>query len=161
NQQTVLSHPSGFNPYVRVAFRPDGKTLASTWEKSINIWKLNSQGWTRLPYLKGHKANILALAYSPDGLLLASADGSVKINLWNAENGALLRTLTGHKRAVMAVTFSPDGRFLISGSLDKTVRIWELPFQALTKVSSTPLLQQNSPKILSKILLILIPLISF
>ncbi len=64
------------------------------------------------------------LAFSPDGLLLASGfdDGTVKVS--DVQTGALIQTLTGHTKKVSSVVFSPGGLLLVSGSADMTVKIW-------------------------------------
>src|SRR5262245_26720734 len=66
--------------------------------------------------LTGHSKYVTSLAYSPDGLRIAtgSADGTVK--LWEATTGALIRTHEGHTGLVYALAFSPDGTRLASAS---------------------------------------------
>ncbi len=66
-----------------------------------------------------------ALAYSPDGSILACGSGS-KILLLNAETYALLGTLTGHGQAVASLAFSGKGGILASGSDDQTLRLWDV-----------------------------------
>ncbi len=75
--------------------------------------------------LTGHADQATAVAFSPDGSLLAigSADGTVQ--LWNPATGQLVATLTGHTSSVNAVAFGPDGSLLATGSKDM-VRLWEI-----------------------------------
>ncbi|WP_295389927.1 hypothetical protein [uncultured Thiodictyon sp.] len=67
-------------------------------------------------------AEVRALAFSPDGRVLASAAGNT-VYLWDPTTGAAVRTLTGHGNWVTAVAFSPDGRLLASVSRHGTVRL--------------------------------------
>jgi WD40 repeat protein/predicted Ser/Thr protein kinase len=66
-----------------------------------------------------------ALAYRPDGKVLAAAGHDGTIRLWDAATHRLLGALVGHGGPVRAVAWSPDGRYLASGSDDATVRLWE------------------------------------
>ena len=67
-----------------------------------------------------------ALAFSPDGTLLASGGfgGADNIYLHNPETGRLMHTLRGHTNTVNEVAFSPDGNLLASISRDTTVKLW-------------------------------------
>jgi WD40 repeat protein len=73
----------------------------------------------------GHRGPVKALAYSPDGSLLASggADGVAK--LWSVATGQERAALKGHAGEVLGVAFSPDGKTLASASADGTVRLWD------------------------------------
>jgi LPXTG-site transpeptidase (sortase) family protein len=63
-----------------------------------------------------------AVAFSPDGTILASGGRDNTIRFWNAETGELLRSSEGHSDWISSVAFSPDGTILVSGSRDDTVR---------------------------------------
>ena len=76
--------------------------------------------------LTGHTGSVFAVAFSPDGMLVATSSGDQTARLWDTATGLLIRTLTGHTRAVNGVAFSPDGTLLAtSGSIDKTARLWD------------------------------------
>jgi WD40 repeat protein len=70
--------------------------------------------------------NILTIACSPNGELIATGDANNQIRLWHGTDYQLLRTLRGHTDWVRAVIFSPDQRTLISGSDDQTIRFWNM-----------------------------------
>ena len=77
--------------------------------------------------LRGDGGGVRAIAFSPDGRTLASADFDGRIQLWDTRARLPLgEPLLGHTGEIWSVAFSPDGRTLASASHDGTVRLWDV-----------------------------------
>ncbi len=70
----------------------------------------------------GHSQGVIALAYSPDGSILASSGGDNAVKLWDVASEREIRTI-GPNLAAMSLTFSPDGQILAATTLDQKVRL--------------------------------------
>ncbi len=64
----------------RVAFSPDGKTLAASCGQFVKLWDVESG--REFASLEGHDGLILSLAFSPDGQLLATGGGDMLVGLF-------------------------------------------------------------------------------
>jgi RNA polymerase sigma factor (sigma-70 family) len=74
-----------------------------------------------------HRQHIAAVAYSPDGSLLASSGWDEVIHFWNANTGESIRELTDPSRdSNLAIAFSPDGTKLASTGGSGRVRLWDV-----------------------------------
>ncbi|KFY34638.1 hypothetical protein V494_06607 [Pseudogymnoascus sp. VKM F-4513 (FW-928)] len=81
----------------------------------------------RLKYeLDGHERGISQVAFSPDGLWIASASADATIKLWEASTGDLVHEFKGHLAGISTVSWSPDSLTIASGSDDKTIRLWDV-----------------------------------
>jgi hypothetical protein len=74
----------------------------------------------------GHTAQVLAVAFSPDGRSALSGSGDRTLKLWDVATGRELSTLAGHTAAVTSVAFSPDGGSVLSGSADESLKLWDV-----------------------------------
>ncbi len=72
-------------------------------------------------------ANILCVAFSPDGKLLASGDTQGNIYLRQMRSSQIIKIYPAHQGWVRGIAFSPDGQTLASGSHDCTVKLWTIP----------------------------------
>jgi chromosome segregation ATPase len=74
--------------------------------------------------IKKHTDWITAVAYSPDGKFLASADRNGGISVWEGATGLEFNNLPGHKTAVTALAFMPG--VLASASEDGKITLWDV-----------------------------------
>jgi WD40 repeat protein/serine/threonine protein kinase len=104
------------------ALSPDGKWLAREENADIVLLPIAS-GEARI--VLGHHGGAHALAFSPNGALLAAAFADHTTVLWDVAKREQLNTLRGHRERVFDVAFSPDGEWIATGGLDYTTRIWD------------------------------------
>jgi WD40 repeat protein len=131
NVVAQLSAPpasSGMVPTATLRPAPQNRPAAISGDLQVTAPPL-TETIEALHTLNGHTSDIYSVAFSVDGLTLASVSGSKDptIKLWNAQTGQLLRTLeghTGHKGTITGVAWSANGQMLASGSYDKTIKLW-------------------------------------
>jgi WD40 repeat protein/tetratricopeptide (TPR) repeat protein len=106
------------------ALSPDGELVAITDVLgNVRVRELTS-GKDRVHNLK-HTYWARAVAFSPDGRLLATGGGDQRARLWDVAAGREVRALP-HEGQVRALAFSPDGQRLATDTHFGQARVWDV-----------------------------------
>jgi serine/threonine protein kinase/WD40 repeat protein/tetratricopeptide (TPR) repeat protein len=102
---------------------PDGRTAGE-----LRLWD-TSTGRLRFPPLP-HTNYVAALAFQPDGKVLASGDYSGLVRRWDTSTGKEIGRPLPQREIVLSLAYSPDGKMLAVGlSDDHTgkpgIRLWD------------------------------------
>ena len=132
------SHILNYTGYVYgahvIAWSPDGKyiasgsepdeTIAQVWDATTGSPIFTYYGHTSVTVNGSFAAGVPAVAWSPNGMLVASGGVDSTVQLWHPITGVNVLTYRGHSSYVNTVAWSPYGKLIASGSSDKTVQVW-------------------------------------
>jgi WD40 repeat protein len=115
------------------AFSPDGRCFATGSHPAhatgeVRVWDAGT-GRLRFPPIP-HTNYVAALAFRPDGKVLAAGDFSGQVRLWDVSTGREIGRPMPQGEIVSSLAYSPDGRVLAVGlANDHTgkagVRLWD------------------------------------
>jgi WD40 repeat protein len=107
-----------------VSFSPDGQHVISGHRKRAYLWRL-ADGKREKSF--SPVATIHAVAYSPDGLLVATGSNDATVRIFDVASGQEVYMLEGPSLAIITcVTFDAAQRYVAAGCSDNTIYVWDL-----------------------------------
>ncbi len=114
--ESLWSRENGRGGVHSLSFSPDDEALVVGSESGMVAMHAVEDG--ALLWSKEHDAEILQVAFSPDGETIASCGGDARA--WDAHTGGLLYTI---EECHETLAFSPDGSVLLVGSPEWPARV--------------------------------------
>ncbi len=108
--------------FTDIAYSPGGEFFFGLRPNGM-IEKRSTLDGSLIDFIDQHPNRLAAIAFSPDGGVLAAGFNDGWIRVYSTGNGQMLGVLTGDARSL---DFSPDGASLAAGLSDGTIRIFQL-----------------------------------
>jgi WD40 repeat protein len=117
------------------AFTDKGELFTGSADKTVRQWKVAANVPTRNFQ---HPNLVDAVAWSPDGKLLATACHDGILRVFDVEKNAAAKTINAHTTpappaAIYSVTWTADGKQLLTTSFDKSMKLWDATSGSLVK----------------------------
>lgn len=112
-------------PVLAAAFSSDGKVLCSSGaDEGLNFWNPGTGKLLKSTVKSATHSTISALAWSPNGSLIAVGRRGHSLQLWDVQTEKAVHSLTA-MAPVISATWTPSGQSVSAGCEDRTVRFWD------------------------------------
>jgi WD40 repeat protein len=108
-------------PVSVLAISPDNHLVAGAGLFDDQVWNLTTG--QHLTTVRPAFGSSMAMSFSPDSTLLATADGDTAIRIYDARTGALRSSVMELLLEPLALAFSADGMSLLAGGADRTISV--------------------------------------
>jgi WD40 repeat protein len=121
-------------PVYVLAISADHNLLAGAnlLDNQVQVWSLTTG--QHLLTVRPSFGNSMAASFSPDSLLLATADADAAIRIYDARTGGLRSTVTELLLEAFGLAFSPDGRSLLIGGVDRKISVIDTTTGKISRV---------------------------
>lgn len=82
--------------------------------------------YEKLKTLSEYPGDVLSIAFSPDGKIMAAGTSKSTVILWDVARWKIAATLDADDGAVVALAFSVNGKLLASANKSKQVHLWDV-----------------------------------
>ncbi|RDB29946.1 putative WD repeat-containing protein C9G1.05 [Hypsizygus marmoreus] len=125
SNQRVFEQASKFTPSVVAAHKALVAIGGEDQKVRLNEW--DGKLLKEVSVLEGNKGGVSALAFSPDGNLLASGDSSGRIALFDVKEKKMITSRWSfHSARINSIAWTSDSQHCASASLDTHVYIWSV-----------------------------------
>jgi WD40 repeat protein len=122
----LVASPPQTMPVTDARFSPDGSAVLMRRESSAAALWFTGESDRRIEFVAPDHSRATAIAFSPDGRTVLTADQDQVARLFEAATGRLLGCLFRHPPGVAALAFTPDGQVVLAGGTDGIVRRWHV-----------------------------------
>ncbi|MDY3553179.1 hypothetical protein R5W24_002271 [Gemmata sp. JC717] len=106
-----------------LALSSDGSALAVACDWNAKLYDLRTK--RERAVLKGHKGQVLSVAFSPDGRTVATGSFDFTVRLWDVATGKERTNFKWDIGRVYCVSYAPDGLRLAAGGDLGRVVVWD------------------------------------